>query len=184
MTDREQTSTTAWQSCPVGSCQRHQECMYSPCRSVGKSTQTTVPCRYACAAFPNCGCEVEALNAPAQTQTTRERTPSFRLMQNHISAAIREAQIERAGCDADGDPCGTDCACLRMVTDDIRGRLDQTTQRSANYAVAGWHENHGVDIRTIRESADDVLWLLGSGAMSVGWKVVPVVVSVVADDVR
>lgn len=32
--------TTAWLRCTIGSCQRHQMCMYAPCRAVKATPQT------------------------------------------------------------------------------------------------------------------------------------------------
>lgn len=64
------------------------------------------------------------------TQTTRptpgmiaEAMPAFRIMQNAISEAIAAAQVTRGNCDPDGDPCGADCACLRLVREELDGRL-------------------------------------------------------------
>lgn len=33
--------TTKWQTCPIGSCSRHQDCMYTPCRAVQAPSKTT-----------------------------------------------------------------------------------------------------------------------------------------------
>ncbi len=35
--------TTAWERCTKGSCHRHQDCMYTPCRAVKVSEQKTDP---------------------------------------------------------------------------------------------------------------------------------------------
>ena len=46
MTDRpgqpETTTRQPWERCPIGSCGRHQECMYRPCRSADQTTAYTV----------------------------------------------------------------------------------------------------------------------------------------------
>jgi hypothetical protein len=39
MTD--QTPEGKWFACPIGSCHRHQACMYTPCRAVKVSAERT-----------------------------------------------------------------------------------------------------------------------------------------------
>lgn len=45
-------------------------------------------------------------------------------MHNRLFDAIAAAQRARGNkCDPDGDPCGADCACLRLVRDDLESRI-------------------------------------------------------------
>ena len=45
-------------------------------------------------------------------------------MQNRLSDAIAAAQRARGNrCDPDGDPCGADCACLKLVRADLESRI-------------------------------------------------------------
>ena len=36
------TDVPTWQTCRIGSCHRHQECMYTPCRAVPRSETWTL----------------------------------------------------------------------------------------------------------------------------------------------
>lgn len=44
-------------------------------------------------------------------------------MKNRVSDAIGAAQYARGQCVPDGDPCGADCACLRLVRDELESRI-------------------------------------------------------------
>lgn len=44
--------TEAWQTCRIGSCQRHQECMYFPCRNGAGAVQIGTRCKLCGTAAP------------------------------------------------------------------------------------------------------------------------------------